>query len=139
MFDNPNSGPLEDAGKLLLRLALGILILFHGVNKIQHGIAPIEGMISAYGLPGVLGNAVYVGEVVAPLMLIAGFYARIGAALIVINMVVALLLVHTGDILMLNEHGGWRLELQAMYLFSALALALTGPGRFALDARRSSL
>ncbi|MFZ0467399.1 MAG: DoxX family membrane protein, partial [Thiogranum sp.] len=50
-----------DTGKLVLRLVLGVLILFHGVAKIQHGIAPIEEMLRAYGLPGVLANAVYLG------------------------------------------------------------------------------
>ena len=126
---------LNDAGKLVLRLVLGILILFHGFSKVQHGIAPIQEMLSAYGFPAFLANAVYLGEVLGPLLLILGYYARIGAALIVINMIVAILLVHAGDLLSLSEHGGWRLELQGMYLFVALALILMGPGRFGFNRR----
>ena len=32
---------LDDIGKLVLRLALGILILLHGIAKLMNGIAPI--------------------------------------------------------------------------------------------------
>jgi putative oxidoreductase len=135
MNDDPTLNRLDDAGKLVLRLVLGILVLFHGVTKILHGIAPIQEMLLAYGFPGVLANAVYLGEVVGPALLILGYYARIGAGLIVINMLVAVLLAHTGDLLTVTEHGGWRLELQGMYLFAALALVFMGPGRFGLDRR----
>jgi len=135
MNDDPTLNRLDDAGKLVLRLVLGILVLFHGVAKILHGIAPIQEMLLAYGFPGVLANAVYLGEVVGPALLILGYYARIGAGLIVINMLVAVLLAHTGDLLTVTEHGGWRLELQGMYLFAALALVFMGPGRFGLDRR----
>jgi putative oxidoreductase len=135
MNDDLSSNLTDDAGKLILRLTLGILMLFHGVSKIQHGIAPIQEMLLAYGLPGFLGNAVYLGEVLGPLLLIAGYYARIGAGLIVINMIVAILLAHTGDLLTVTPHGGWRLELQGMYLFAALALVLMGPGQFGFNRR----
>ena len=68
-------------------------------------------------------------------MLIAGFYARIGAALIAINMLFAVALAHMGQLGMLNEQGGWALELQAMFLFTAIALALMGPGRFSVNGK----
>ena len=126
---------LDDLGKLLLRLTLGSLILFHGVAKLRHGIDPLQGMLQAASLPGVLGYGVYLGEVLGPLLLITGYYGRIGAGLIAINMVIAILLVHTHEILSLTEQGGWRLELQGMFLFTALALVLTGPGRLALHPR----
>lgn len=132
MSDELRAHQLDDAGKLILRLMLGILMLFHGVAKILHGIDPIQGMLAANGLPAFMASAVYLGEVVAPVMLIAGFYARIGAGLIVINMLVAILLAHSGDLLTLTAHGGWRLELQGMYLFSAVALIFMGPGRHTL-------
>lgn len=133
MNDYVTWNPLDDTGKLILRLVLGILILFHGVAKIQHGIEPIQEMLSAYGLAGFLAYAVYVGEVLAPILLILGYYARAGAGLIFINMVVAIMLAHTGDLLTLTAHGGWSLELQGMYLFTAAALVLTGPGRFSIN------
>ena len=127
-----SSNTLEDAGKLMLRVTLGVLILFHGIDKIVHGIGPIQGMLTGMGLPAVLAYGVYLGEVLGPVLLVSGFHARIGAGLIAINMVFAILLAHTGDLLSLSPHGGWRLELQGMFLFTALSLMLMGPGRFSL-------
>ena len=130
-----NSDTLQDTGKLILRVSLGILILFHGVDKIAHGIGPIQGMVTGMGFPGFLAYGVYLGEVLGPVLLVSGYYARIGAGLIAVNMVIAILLAHTGDLLSLTPHGGWRLELQGLYLASALALVCLGPGRFSLDRR----
>ena len=126
---------LDDVGKLVLRLTLGILILLHGIAKIRHGIAPIEGMVTGMGMPAFFAYGAYVGEVLGPLLLIAGFYARIGAALIAANMLFAFALAHTADLTSLNENGGWALELQGMFLFSAVALVLIGPGRFGVNQR----
>ncbi len=133
MSEYLNSNTLTEIGKLILRLTLGILILFHGMDKLVHGIGPIQEMVTGRGLPGFLAYGVYLGEILGPLLLVAGFHARIGAGLIAINMVIAILLAHTGDLLGLSPHGGWRLELQGMYLFTALSLMLMGPGRFSLN------
>lgn len=119
-----------DIGKLILRLTLGILILLHGINKILTGVGGIESMMVNHGLPAFLAWGVFVGEVLAPLMIILGFHTRLGAGLIAINMVVAILLVHSHEIYQLKGNGGWALELQGMYLFTAIALIFTGPGRF---------
>ncbi|WP_133499834.1 DoxX family protein [Cognatilysobacter terrigena] len=130
-----NANTQHDIAKLLLRITLGVLILFHGLSKLNGGMGGIVHMVQSHGLPGALGYGVLLGEVIGPLMLIAGFHARIGAVLVFINMVVAILLVHMGQIGSFNEQGGWALELQAMYLVSALALALLGPGRFSVNER----
>lgn len=124
-----------DLARLLLRVTLGLLILLHGLAKLNGGMSGIVQMVAAHGLPGALGYAVLLGEVLGPLMLIAGFHARIGAWLVFINMAVAIALVHLGQLGKFNEQGGWALELQAMYLVSALALALVGPGRFSVNQR----
>ena len=72
---------------------------------------------------------------VGPLLVIAGFHARIGAALIAVNMLFAIGLAHMGQLGQLNEQGGWALELQGMFLFGAIAVALLGPGRFSVNQR----
>ena len=127
--------PQHDMGKLILRIALGVLILLHGIGKIRGGVAPIEQLLAAHGLPTFLAWGALVGEVLAPILLIAGFYARIGAALIAINMLTAFALVHIPQLGQLNEQGGWALELQGMFLFTAIALALLGPGRYSVNSR----
>jgi len=47
----------------------------------------------------------------------------------------AFALVHMADLTHLNEQGGWALELQGMFLFTAIALALLGPGRYSVNGR----
>ena len=125
----------DSFGKLILRIALGGLILFHGYSKIRGGIGPITGMVTSHGLPPWVAYGVYVGEVLAPLGVLFGWYARVAAAVIAVNMGFAFWLVHRGDLLVLGPAGGWALELQGMYLAAALALALTGPGRYSVDGR----
>jgi len=123
-----------DAGKLILRLCVGGLMMFHGVAKIMHpeSLGFISGMLAANGLPVVLKYAVYIGEVLAPLMVIAGYQARLGALLMAINMLFALFLAHTGDLFSLTEHGGSAVELQLFYLLCAVAVTFLGSGRYAL-------
>lgn len=125
----------DDIGKLVARLSLGVLVLLHGIAKLIGGIGGLEGLLQQAGLPALLAYGVYLGEVIGPLLLIAGWYARIGAALVVINMLFAIALVHAHELAMLNDNGGWQLELQGMFLFTAAALALTGPGRLSVNGR----
>jgi putative oxidoreductase len=122
----------EDLGKLILRLTVAILMLLHGVAKILEGVGGISGMLQDIGLPGELAYGVYVGEVAAPLLVIIGFYARIAALVMALNMVAAVYLAHLEDIFALGRGGGWAIELQAFFLFTALAVALIGPGRFSV-------
>ena len=123
----------DDAGKLILRLTLGILMLLHGIAKISGGVDGLEKMVAGAGLPSVLAYGVYVGEVLAPLLVIFGFYARFGAAIIVVNMLFAIFLAHRTDLFLLTRSGGWALELQGFFLFTALALVLMRPGRFGIN------
>lgn len=125
----------ENVGKLILRLTLGILILFHGAAKLMGGVGGLTGVVTAAGLPAFVTYGVYVGEVVAPLLVLLGWYSRIGAALIAVNMLFALSLVHRPEIFTLAKTGGWAIELQIMYLFTAIAVALVGPGRFSLNGK----
>jgi putative oxidoreductase len=121
-----------DLGKLVLRVALGVLILFHGVSKLIQGPGYIIGVVTAAGLPAFLSYGVYVGEVVAPILLLLGYWTRVGALIIVINMLVAIALVHLGQFATLADTGGWALELQGMFLGTALAIMLLGAGRFSV-------
>ncbi|MFA9460071.1 DoxX family protein [Thiohalorhabdus sp. Cl-TMA] len=130
-----NSTTANSAGLLVMRVVLGALILLHGIAKLMYGVGSIQGMVAGAGLPTVLAYGVFLGEVVGPVLLLAGWYARVGAGLIALNMLFAIGLAHTGEIFALGQHGGWAIELQGMFLFTAIALALTGPGRFSVNGR----
>jgi len=130
-----NAAAQQDLGKFILRVILGALILLHGIAKIRGGVDGIGGMLAAHGLPAELAWGVLVGEVLAPVMVIAGFHARIGAALIAINMGFAIFLVHMGQVAQLNEQGGWALELQGMFLFTALARVFLCPGKYSVHTK----
>jgi len=122
-----------DLGKLIIRLTLGGLMLFHGIAKLLNGIGFIEGELASHGLPTFLAYGVYVGEIIAPLMVILGYQTRIGALLIIFNMLFAIILVHGNELLSLGRSGGWALELQGFFLTSALAIVFLGSGRFAVQ------
>lgn len=130
-----NQAAMQDLGRLLLRLAVGGLVLLHGVAKLRHGLDGIAGMLEARGLPGELAYLSLVGEVVAPLMIVVGLHARIGGAIVAINMLVAIALVHMRELGRLNDTGGWAIELQAMFLVGAIVVALIGPGRYSANQR----
>jgi putative oxidoreductase len=125
-----------DAGLLVLRLAVGAMLLMHGISKIQHGIGWIAGPLGSVGLPGWIAYGVYVGEIVAPLLLIIGLFTRAAALVIAFDLFMAIYLAKRGDVGAINPRsGGWAIELEALYLFAALAIALAGGGRFGIGKR----
>ena len=122
----------EHIGKLVLRVMLGSLMLFHGVYKIQHGIGFIKGLVVAQGLPEFLAYSVYTGELIAPVLLILGWRSRIWAGVIAANMLVVIYLTQLGAFMKLGAHGAWSVELQMFYLLSAVAIVLLGSGKYAI-------
>ncbi|AXF75921.1 DoxX family protein [Erwinia tracheiphila] len=132
LFDRP------DFGKLLLRLTLGGLLLFHGEFKVIHGTDWITALLKAHSIPGFVAWGAYIGEVIAPVMLIIGLMTRPAAFVIAINLAFAILLVKTGAAWDRNSVGAWALESEAFYFFCAFAIMLLGPGKYVL-VRNSSL
>jgi putative oxidoreductase len=117
-------------GYHVLRLSVAGMMLMHGIAKLLRGIAGIEQRVAATGLPGELGYAVFLGEVVGPVLVISGFWVQLGALLMAANMIAAILLAHPHDVLALGRSGGWAIELQALFLFGSIAIALLAkPGK----------
>jgi putative oxidoreductase len=116
-------------GVLLLRFTVAGLMLFHGVAKLRSGLGPIEGLLSGAGLPTWFAYGVLVGEIVAPLMILAGVLVRVAALVVAFNMIVAVALAHSTDLLSLSRSGGYGLELQAFYFFGALSIAMLAGAR----------
>jgi putative oxidoreductase len=128
--------PRTDAGLLVLRLGLGTIVLFHGIYKLTHGVAWIAGPLGGVGLPAWLAYGAYVGEILAPALVILGLWARPAALVIAFDMFMAIFLARRGDVAKINPGGGgWAIELEVMLCVAALAIALAGSGRFGI--RRS--
>ncbi|WP_415844764.1 DoxX family protein [Stutzerimonas zhaodongensis] len=122
----------DDVGKLILRVSVALLMLLHGIAKLQGGVGGIAGMLAGYGLPGFLAYGVYLGEVVGPILVIIGLFTRIGALLMVGNMLVAIALAHMDELFSMGQMGGWALETQGLFLFGSVAIALLGAGRLSI-------
>ncbi|WP_145598978.1 DoxX family protein [Yersinia alsatica] len=121
-----------DGGRLLLRLTFGILMLFHGVAKIQHGTSWIAESLQAQDIPGFVAYGVYIGEIITPLLIILGLFTRPAAFIYAVNLLVAVLMVGTGKFFTLTQVGAWGLENEAMYFLGGVAIMLLGSGRYSI-------
>jgi putative oxidoreductase len=126
-----------DLGRFFLRVPLSLLMLFHGINKLQYGYGFVETMLLKSRLPGYLSHGILVGEFLAPLLILLGIYTRPAALTQVCVMVMAIYLVHSKDLFSINEHGGYALELQILYLSGSLAIFFFGAGRWSFSTDRS--
>lgn len=122
----------DDLGKLILRVGVGLLLLLHGIAKIRYGIGGIEKMVVANNLPSIVAWGVYLGEVVAPVLMILGFYARAAGLVAALNMVIALLLAHSKQFASFSSQGVWALELQGLFLIGCLTVGLIGAGKYSV-------
>ncbi|ELH8642683.1 DoxX family protein [Escherichia coli] len=127
----------HDTGLLLLRLTFGILMLFHGVAKIEHDVNWIVSILQAVGLPGFIAYGVYIGEVVAPVLIILGIFTRPAALIYALTLLVATLLVGTGKFFTLTEVGAWGLENEMLYFMGGIVIMLLGAGRYSVSTRTS--
>lgn len=117
-----------DAGLFLLRVSISLLMLIHGWAKLEKLLA--GGEIKFFDFIG-LGPTIsliltVIGEFIAPLPVIIGFKTRWAALVVAFTMAVAAFYVHAGDPL------GDR-EPALMYFICFTAIALLGPGKWALD------
>lgn len=126
------------SGLLLARLVLGGLIAAHGAQKLLgwfggHGLAGTAGFFESLGFrPGRgFATAAALAELGGGLLVALGFLGPLGAAVVVSVMIVAVVTVHLRNGVFATSNG---IELPLLYATGALALALTGPGRYSLDA-----
>jgi putative oxidoreductase len=127
-----------DIGLLVARLVLGLLMAAHGSQKLfgwfgGYGLVGTGGFLEALGFrPGRLfAGAAAVSELAGGLLLVLGLLGPVGPALIVSVMIVAALSVHWQHGLFATSNG---IEITLLYAAGAVSLALTGPGRYSLDA-----
>lgn len=125
-------------GVLILRLAVGLSFMAHGAQKLfgwfgGYGPKGTGGWMESLGMkPGVL-MAVMAGtaELLGGLLFAAGFLTPLGAALIAITMIMAVVTVH-------GKNGYWSTangyEYNLLLIAVAVSVALTGAGDYSLDA-----
>lgn len=119
-------------GKLILRVMVGGLLLFHGISKLTHGVAWMAGPLHAYHLPFFIAYGVYIGEVIAPIFIILGILTRASGLVVAFDLLMAYILVSHVRMFAINPAGGWGLELDAFYFLSGIAVFLFGAGKFSL-------
>lgn len=122
----------NDVGRLLLRFTIGGLMLIHGVNKLLYGTEGVTNILERAGIPPFFSFGVFLGEVIGPIMMILGWKARIGAFLVAIDMLIAVLLVHAAQLDELNPSGGWMVELNMLYLMGAIVVIFLGSGKYSV-------
>ncbi|MBE0495248.1 MAG: DoxX family protein [Campylobacterales bacterium] len=123
-----------DLGKLVLRVAIAVLMLFHGFKKISSGITGIKALVVKGGFPEILAYGVYVGELVVPILLILGLFTRLSAFFFAATMGFVLTLAFSGRMFALDGRtGGLVAELPLLYLLCALAVFFLGAGKYSLD------
>jgi putative oxidoreductase len=125
-----------DLALLLLRAALGVVFVMHGWQKATvMGHAGVAGFLGSLGvpLPSVSAALLIATELGGGLAILAGAFTRAAAALTASAMLVATALVHWPNGFFLPNGYEFTLTL----LLASAALALTGPGAYAVDARLS--
>lgn len=129
---------LQPWGALLLRLVLGIAMVYHGYGKVVlpngfHGnpLAAMEHFsrfVAGLGLPPWLGYVSALTEFLGGALLVLGLFTRFAAFMVAINMTVALVTV--------NLHKGYAASEYALALTTmALMILFYGAGAAALDRR----
>jgi putative oxidoreductase len=121
-------------GATLLRVALGVLFIAHGLLKVLVFTVPgTVGYFESIGLPGVLAYVVIAAELVGGAALVLGLATR-WVALVLAAIGFGAILGHAGNgWVFSNAGGGW--EYPLFLGFATLALAAIGPGALALGRR----
>ena len=127
----------EDIGKLILRVSISVLMLFHGYTKLVHGVDKIAAGLVKSGLPELLAYGVYIGEVLLPVLIILGLFTRLAALGMGITMVFAIYLVFWEKLFLLTKNGAPVIELPLLYLILSIVIFFIGAGKYSFDGKRN--
>jgi putative oxidoreductase len=112
---------------LVLRLALGGLMIPHGFQKLMNFAAKSATFTDPFhiGHPTSMALVIF-AEFFCAVFIVMGLFTRLACIPLVIAMAVAVFSAHKGDVFGEAEHA-------ALYLFGYIALLFTGPGKVSLD------
>ena len=123
---------LQPLALLVMRLALGAIMVAHGYHKVFGGLHHFAQFISSMGLPGWLGYVSAFTEFLGGLLVLAGLFTRPAAFAICINLMVAIGKVHIHNgLLGAPDRPGYEFPMAAAAL--AFALIFLGAGPISLD------
>lgn len=125
----------EDIGKLILRVSISVLMLFHGYAKLSHGVDKIATGLGKAGFPEFLAYGVYLGEIILPILIIFGLFTRLAALGMGVTMTFAIYLVYSEKLFMLSKTGAPVIELPLLYLILSLVIFFIGAGKYSLDGK----
>ena len=123
----------SDIAKLILRVSVGIMILFHGFDKVINGIDGIKQLTVSAGFLEFLAYSVFIGEVIVPIFILLGAYARAASLVLAFNMAVAIFLAHGNAMFLLGKHGAPVFELPFLYLVMSILIFMLGSGKYAIN------
>jgi len=123
-----------DFAPLVLRLAVGVVLAYHGWLKLPD-ISGFAGFVDSLGIPApeLMAYVVTYLELLGGIALIFGLATRYVAALFVIEMAFTTILVKV-DVGLIASEGGPGAELDILILAIAMSLVLTGAGKWSVDA-----
>jgi putative oxidoreductase len=124
-----------DIAKLVLRLSLAFMMIFHGIDKVINGISGVRFLTTNAGLPEFFAYGVFIGELVFPVLIAFGLYSRVASIGLAFNMLMAILLAHGSSLFELGKHGAPTIELPFLYLVICIVIFLQGPGKFAVNSK----
>lgn len=123
---------LQPIALVVMRLALGAIMVAHGSQKVFGGLHHHAQMVAGLGLPAWLGYVSSFTEFLGGLLILVGLFTRPAAFAVCINLVVAIWKVHWHNGLMGSpDHPGYEFPLAAAAL--AFALIFFGGGPIAID------
>jgi putative oxidoreductase len=124
-----------DVALLVLRLTLAAVLLYHGLPKLMNFGTTVSAFQSM-NIPAPTFTAGYamLSEVLGGILILLGIAVDVAGILVIIDMLGAIILVHWANGFDFTK-GGW--EHPFTVLAIALALALAGPGRYAVGRGRA--
>jgi putative oxidoreductase len=122
------------AAPLVLRVVIGGLFIWHGIDKFDAGISMVEEMFTMWGVPapGLTAPLTAIIEIVAGIMLVLGLGTRVAAMALSVVMVGALIYVKQ-DLGIISSEPMPGAELDLALLAGLVAIIVMGPGRLAVD------